>query len=175
MEMDRAVFKDLVGCPMMLPAVQWLHDYLSCNDKLDIAPQPPVTTHPTDEDDKNVSMEIVVLAMHHIYSSEKKGVIEDCAHIMGITGLYLYGKPGRVIAEGESKDIAAYESEIRRLRWSRCCTMGRYPFVLPKGKPRYFVNFRNSNSFSDMCEIVESLELPQIRQMLTATFRESIN
>jgi hypothetical protein len=66
-----------------------------------------------------------LLAMHHIYSSEKKQCIETFAPQHDLTGWYLYGKPGFVVVEGRAESVGTYIRKIRRLRWQMCMPMGR--------------------------------------------------
>eukprot|EP00759_Apiculatamorpha_spiralis_P012110 PhF_6_TR19190/c0_g1_i2/m.28222 len=75
-------------------------------------------------------MTIMVLAMHHIYSTEKKGYIQSGVQEGNLTGVYLYGRPGRVVVEGCTREVDEYEALIRSLRWSRCCTMGKKVYEL---------------------------------------------
>jgi hypothetical protein len=68
-----------------------------------------------------------LLSMHHIYCSVKRGYMEDTAQQLGLQGLYLYGKPGRVIVEGPEVAVKRYVRGVLRLRWQKCMCMGVLP------------------------------------------------
>eukprot|EP00757_Euglenozoa_sp_SAG-D1_P016655 gene16655-5112_t len=58
------------------------------------------------DDGRNVDLEeqdnqvtIIGLAMHHIYANTKKRYILAKSHELGLTGIYQFGCPGRVIVE----------------------------------------------------------------------------
>jgi hypothetical protein len=65
------------------------------------------------------------LAMHHIYAESKKEEIERLSGTYNITGLYLYGKPGRVVFEGLPDDVTRYDRGVRKMHWQKCKFMGR--------------------------------------------------
>ena len=69
--------------------------------------------------------QLACLAMHHIYSGEKKAAMETGAAQLGIGGFYVQGKPGRLVAEGPVTALWRYVIGVRRLRWSNCKVMGR--------------------------------------------------
>jgi len=125
--MEDEVLGGMEGCPVLLPLVQYLMEYMETNSRVaeehNTAKRlPPQRSYASDSP---VTTEISVLAMHHIYSDEKKQCITGFAAQLGLQGLYLYGKPGRVIIEGPSRDVREYEHEIRRLKWSKCVVLGR--------------------------------------------------
>lgn len=57
--------------------------------------------------------ETVGFYFHHIYNAEKKRLIVQHAKNLSLTGLYRYGKPGRVIVEGLQEDVRAYVQQIK--------------------------------------------------------------
>jgi hypothetical protein len=66
-----------------------------------------------------------LLAMHHIYCPTKRDHIETRALQHDLSGLYLYGKPGMVVVEGNVDAVGQYIRFIRGLRWQACVCMGR--------------------------------------------------
>ena len=77
------------------------------------------------------------LSMHHIYAESKIEAIESAARSSSLTGLYLLGKPGRVVVEGRPEDVRTYVSMICRMRWQKCAVMCSYEML----GPRRFNNF----------------------------------
>lgn len=75
--------------------------------------------------------EISGLAMHHIYDETKKAAIVGYAASHNLRGLYLFGKPGRVVVEGRTADVRQYERTIRKMRWQKCVVMGRVATAFP--------------------------------------------
>lgn len=69
-----------------------------------------------------------MLAMHHIYCPNKIAFIENQSANMHLAGVRLYGKPGRVIVEGDSEGtVRKYMGAVRKLRWQKCVEMGVFP------------------------------------------------
>jgi hypothetical protein len=66
-----------------------------------------------------------LLAMHHIYCPTKRDHIETRALQHDLSGMYLYGKPGMVVVEGNVDAVGQYIRFIRGLRWQACVCMGR--------------------------------------------------
>lgn len=67
---------------------------------------------------------ITGLAMHHIYCDRKKAFMEDEARRLGLSGIFLYGKPGRVVVEGASAEtVARFASQVTGLRWQKVKVM----------------------------------------------------
>lgn len=60
-----------------------------------------------------IRLETVGFFFHHIYNAEKKRLIVKHAKDLILTGLYRYGKPGRVIVEGLQDDVGVYVSHIK--------------------------------------------------------------
>lgn len=47
---------------------------------------------------------------------------------MELVGVKLYGKPGRVIVEGNTETVVRkYLGDVRKLRWQKCVEMGVFP------------------------------------------------
>eukprot|EP00759_Apiculatamorpha_spiralis_P055037 PhF_6_TR7222/c0_g1_i1/m.10791 len=65
-------------------------------------------------------------AMHHIYAESKKESITTHANLLNLRGVYVYGKPGRVVVEGSSLHVPQYERKIIKLRWQECKVQCRY-------------------------------------------------
>lgn len=65
------------------------------------------------------------ISMHHIYCDRKKGFIVDRAQELCLGGFYLFGKPGRVVVEGDHNKVLRYERDLRCLRWQKIQVMGR--------------------------------------------------
>lgn len=65
------------------------------------------------------------IAMHHIYCESKKAFILDRAQELKLRGFYVFGKPGRVVVEGETDSVLRYERDLRCLRWQKIQVMGR--------------------------------------------------
>lgn len=63
--------------------------------------------------------------MHHIYCDQKKERIVEDALSLDLTGFFLFGTPGAVIAEGTAPNIEKYEKGLRRLRWQKFQVQGR--------------------------------------------------
>ena len=69
-----------------------------------------------------------MLAMHHIYCTNKIAFIEGRSKEMDLVGVKLYGKPGRVLVEGDTEAaVRKYLGDVRKLRWSKCVEMGVFP------------------------------------------------
>jgi hypothetical protein len=62
---------------------------------------------------------IVAISSHHIYNDEKKQYIVLEAINKNLSGVYLFGKPGRIICEGELDAVTMYSKIIRSWRWQR--------------------------------------------------------
>lgn len=66
-----------------------------------------------------------LMAMHHIYCSEKKACILDSAGEYNLRGLYQFGKPGRVVIEGDEESVRKYIRAVSRCgHWQICKDMG---------------------------------------------------
>lgn len=66
--------------------------------------------------------------MHHIYCTNKIGFIEGRSKEMDLVGVKLYGKPGRVIVEGDTEAaVRKYLGDVRKLRWQKIVEMGVFP------------------------------------------------
>ena len=66
---------------------------------------------------------VCIIASHHIYNSEKKEYIVLEAINRDLSGCYLFGKPGRIIVEGELSAVRSYSREIRSWRWQKIIEM----------------------------------------------------
>ena len=64
-----------------------------------------------------------LLAMHHIYCPTKRQCIVELAELRALSGLYLFGKPGRVVVEGERVAVRDYIESVRAMRWQKCAEM----------------------------------------------------
>lgn len=62
---------------------------------------------------------VVGLSSHHIYNDEKKHYIILEAVNRNLSGVYLFGKPGRIVVEGNQDDVRRYSAEIRSWRWQK--------------------------------------------------------
>jgi hypothetical protein len=54
-----------------------------------------------------------LLFFHHIYSERKRAVIRAEARRLGVSGLCKIGKPGVLIAQGDSASVKAYLTTIK--------------------------------------------------------------
>jgi hypothetical protein len=79
---------------------------------------------------------IGALAMHHIYCPSKKERIHRFAAADGVTGLYLYGKPGRIVVECGADRLARYDRRVRSMHWSKYKLLGRVVRVVDAAVPR---------------------------------------
>lgn len=77
---------------------------------------------------------VSLLSMHHIYCEEKKAAIVERALALELGGLYVFGKPGRVVVEGLCANVQRYERDLRLLRWQKLMVMGRISGVV---KPEF--------------------------------------
>jgi hypothetical protein len=84
----------------------------------------------TDQTRRRKDFVVSGLAMHHIYCSEKKEAIVQFTSSANPTlrGLYLFGKPGRVVIEGLEADVLTYEMKLKKMRWQKIMVMGRVYF-----------------------------------------------
>jgi len=115
--------------------------------------------------------EISGMAMHHIYSPHKRQCIVEFASAMDLTGVYLFGKPGRVVVEGLSVNIRKYETKMRRLRWSNMKVMGRLRPEVPAS--RIFVGFEEMLSLEELHRTLDEKGLGDLRSALESNFGSS--
>eukprot|EP00922_Rhytidocystis_sp_ex-Travisia-forbesii_P046625 GHVS01069485.1.p1 GENE.GHVS01069485.1~~GHVS01069485.1.p1 ORF type:complete len:239 (-),score=10.22 GHVS01069485.1:256-972(-) len=60
---------------------------------------------------------ISILYFHHIYNPKKRLSVKEFALRRDLSGIYLFGKPGRVLVEGSLENVEEYVKAIKRLRW----------------------------------------------------------
>ncbi|KAI9294419.1 hypothetical protein K502DRAFT_259639 [Neoconidiobolus thromboides FSU 785] len=110
---------------------------------------------------------MITFQMHHIYSEKKKEKILKLAKRLNITGIYKFGKPGRLILfePEEDKNLSIFEKEIKSLNWQTCTVTLRRVF-----HPSQFVVFNQFVSVESDVELRELLiqhELKDIWHELT--------
>ncbi len=66
---------------------------------------------------------ICIISSHHIYNDEKKEYIVLEATNRDLSGVYLFGKPGRIVVEGSEEAVRSYSKEVRSWPWQRCSEM----------------------------------------------------
>eukprot|EP00667_Euglena_gracilis_P018736 EG_transcript_19957 len=66
---------------------------------------------------------LVAISSHHIYNKNKKRFILRMANKYKLTGLYKFGKPGRILIEGAPEDVKEYVKQIKSLTWQRLSVM----------------------------------------------------
>eukprot|EP00747_Dinoflagellata_sp_TGD_P065964 gnl/TRDRNA2_/TRDRNA2_154591_c0_seq1.p1 gnl/TRDRNA2_/TRDRNA2_154591_c0~~gnl/TRDRNA2_/TRDRNA2_154591_c0_seq1.p1 ORF type:complete len:149 (+),score=24.07 gnl/TRDRNA2_/TRDRNA2_154591_c0_seq1:64-510(+) len=86
-------------------------------------------------------LSVASLYMHHIYNDQKKRFIRKEARRLGLTGLYLWGKPGRVLVEGDSRAVIEFVESVKGLRWQVCQLQDTWPLAA-----RHFDGFAESDS-----------------------------
>ena len=79
---------------------------------------------------------IVSLSFHHIYSKKKKQRLMQLAAALGIGGFCVFGRPGRVVAEGRSADVASFIKQVKQMRWQHVVVRDR---VSGRGHPAALV------------------------------------
>jgi hypothetical protein len=107
------------------------------------------------------------IAMHHIYCDRKKAYIVDRAQALMLGGYYVFGKPGRVVVEGERDNVLRYERDLRCLRWQKIQVMGRVEHF----KRRLFIEEDPSQTF---CLIECENEDDLFRKLLAAQLNEIV-
>ena len=132
----------------------------------------PLFLTEVNDTDAPIVYEVSGLAMHHIYNSEKKYCVQQYAS--GLRGLYLFGKPGRVVVEGPKDVVRRYEHNIKRLRWQKCMVMGRMSFTQDVGE-RHQWHFRGFDEVASEAELQRMLlqqDLDPIWTELKRGFRD---
>ena len=66
----------------------------------------------------------VLIWFHHIKSGMKKKEIKDMADDLSISGLWIEGFPGIIIAEGAADDVTEYIKQLQKLRWQHMVVRG---------------------------------------------------
>ena len=61
----------------------------------------------------------VYVKFHHLFSSAKRRGLLQGAQGAGLSGFSMPGKPGVLVAEGESAAVDSFMAEIRRWSWQR--------------------------------------------------------
>jgi len=70
--------------------------------------------------DSRVCLSTVGIHFHHIYSDNKKRQIVNQAAQLGLkSGIYKFGKPGKIIIQGLKEDVDQYVSILKGLRWQK--------------------------------------------------------
>eukprot|EP00434_Breviolum_minutum_P021723 symbB.v1.2.019174.t1/scaffold1559.1/size111769/7 len=82
--------------------------------------------------------------MHHITAPWKQKFIREAAKRAGLSGICVFGKPGRILVEGPLEMVASYTARIKSWPWKRCDLEG--PWMVDGG--RAFDGFREINKGS---------------------------
>jgi len=107
----------------------------------------------------SAALQLVAMHFHHIYNARKKDAITSLADEHGLTGVYLFGKPGRVIIEGEEARVQQWVREIKQLRWQQAVMRVRVAITR-----RHFGDFGEADSERDLARRMESAGLADIYQ-----------
>ena len=104
--------------------------------------------------------------MHHIYCESKKSyIVSAAASRSGLRGVYLFGKPGRVVVEGPGTSAVLYAKKVKQLKWQKChiAFVGEYqvevsdngaaPFYLPSDGMTEIASDRELEALLRNCEI----------------------
>lgn len=112
--------------------------------------------------DEKAGIDVALLHFHHIYSSKKKKAIIELTRQHNLGGLYRFGRPGRVLVEGEPAAVARYCTQIKALRWQHVTVV-----ATEKIETRAFSN-------SDFCEVSNDRELGRVMSAagLTSMFKK---
>eukprot|EP00922_Rhytidocystis_sp_ex-Travisia-forbesii_P019133 GHVS01028378.1.p1 GENE.GHVS01028378.1~~GHVS01028378.1.p1 ORF type:complete len:212 (+),score=31.39 GHVS01028378.1:171-806(+) len=80
---------------------------------------------------------ISVIYFHHIYNPKKKRSLKELAFRRDLSGLYLFGKPGRVLVEGSTHNVEDYVKAVKQLRWQHISVKQ----TIQHGRGRLFEGF----------------------------------
>jgi hypothetical protein len=59
--------------------------------------------------------------MHHIFCPSKRDyIVSSVTDRPGMRGVYLFGRPGRVVVEGPDMSAVQYARKVKQLRWQKC-------------------------------------------------------
>ncbi|CAL1166413.1 unnamed protein product [Cladocopium goreaui] len=62
--------------------------------------------------------------MHHITAPWKQRFIKEAAKRAGLSGICVFGKPGRILVEGPLELVSRYAARIKSWPWKRCDLQG---------------------------------------------------
>ena len=62
---------------------------------------------------------MIAISSHHIYNKNKKRLIVKMAEKFKLTGMYKFGKPGRIVIEGPPYYIKEYTKALKSQKWQR--------------------------------------------------------
>jgi len=106
-------------------------------------------------------LKFAVLYMHHIAAAQKKRFVRQKAKRGSLTGLYLFGQPGRVLVEGEAAAVDRYVQEVKSLTWMICSLQGSWPL-----ESRRFSRFSQLGSDREFREELRRQELTAVLEGL---------
>merc|ERR1719198_1746467 len=101
------------------------------------------------------------LYMHHITAPWKKRFIREALRKAGLTGLCLFGKPGRILLEGPTLLVKHYAKIIKSWPWKICSLQG--PWIVSNRCFDSFKEMQSSNEFREAVlqagsEVAEELQ-----------------
>lgn len=96
------------------------------------------------EDSSSRQLSRAAFYMHHITAEWKKRAIVQVASRAGLTGICLFGKPGRILVEGPESLVQMYVKQIRSWPWKICSLQG--PWTI---EDRAFKDFKELRSASE--------------------------
>eukprot|EP00746_Dinoflagellata_sp_MGD_P032513 gnl/MRDRNA2_/MRDRNA2_17741_c0_seq1.p1 gnl/MRDRNA2_/MRDRNA2_17741_c0~~gnl/MRDRNA2_/MRDRNA2_17741_c0_seq1.p1 ORF type:complete len:171 (-),score=24.95 gnl/MRDRNA2_/MRDRNA2_17741_c0_seq1:64-576(-) len=106
---------------------------------------------------KQQELRLASMYMHHIYNDKKKRFIKKRARQLQLTGLYLFGKPGRILLEGDASAVDDFLHDVKRLPWQICQVQDKWP--IPE---RYFESFEECPSDREFRVIMEQQGLHEV-------------
>ena len=92
--------------------------------------------------------------MHHISAPWKQRWIRDVAKQAKLSGLCVFGKPGRILVEGPLSLVRSYTSQIKSWPWKRCDLAGPWPVT-----SRAFRRFRELKGSEEFRREVSNAKL----------------
>eukprot|EP00922_Rhytidocystis_sp_ex-Travisia-forbesii_P046624 GHVS01069483.1.p1 GENE.GHVS01069483.1~~GHVS01069483.1.p1 ORF type:complete len:212 (-),score=32.37 GHVS01069483.1:450-1085(-) len=109
---------------------------------------------------------ISVLYFHHIYNPKKRAAVKEFAVRRDLSGIYLFGKPGRVLVEGSLENVEEYVKAIKRLRWQYVAVKETLERRRRRGEGRLFEGFVNVMTDKDFGNAMRQVGLGDTFQRL---------
>lgn len=104
---------------------------------------------------------VALLNFHHIYSGKKKKAIVGMAATHNLAGLYLFGRPGRVLVEGDAAAVSQYCTKIKSLRWQYVTVVDSHVVAKPS-----FQGFDEVESDRELGKLMTGANLEPLFRLL---------
>lgn len=92
--------------------------------RVDWKPEAVLQQISAEELSKAKKLSRAAMYMHHITAPWKQRFIKEAAKRAGLSGICVFGKPGRILVEGPLELVSRYTARVKSWPWKRCDLQG---------------------------------------------------